>query len=74
MSGWGERQLRSPGWDGAAGKAEETAGHPAHSLLMHFKASSCPAAGKGDGELRPLPPAVCSPQSLSDQPETSQES
>ena len=39
--GGGERQLRGPGWDGAAGKAEETAGHPAHSLLMHFKASSC---------------------------------
>lgn len=35
-----ERQLRGPGRDGAAGKAE-TAGHPAHSLLMHFKASSC---------------------------------
>lgn len=31
------------------------------------------AAGKGDGARRRLPPAVCGPQSLSDQPETSQE-
>lgn len=34
-----ERQLRGPGRDGVAGKAE-TAGHPAHSLPTHFKPSS----------------------------------